>query len=130
MIHVCVTYKMRGCVAAPRVTIRSSLTKTKCTWAPTKRCCSGWCHSWAHLGYLRHIHVVWTWTVVTKANTLLKLKEVGSCSEDATRHVNLTCALSTSLVEELTSTHVLAFYTIKSHDCTCSDIISDIGYAI
>ena len=30
------------------------------------------------------IHMVWTWMILTKANTLLLLKKVGSCSKDCT----------------------------------------------
>ena len=44
---------------------------------------------------LRHIHAVWMQMVITKANALLKLKEVGSHSKDTTRCIDLAHALST-----------------------------------
>ena len=103
LVHVHL-YRMCEHVVAPHVTIHSLLNQTKCTWAPTERHCSpmeavpvgrsaaSW--AWAPLGYLRCIHVVWTLTVITKADALVNLKEVSSCSEDATRCIDLVHAPS------------------------------------
>ena len=38
--YVYVVYEKRGRVVPPCETTRSSLNQTKCTWAPTERCCS------------------------------------------------------------------------------------------
>ena len=40
-----------------------------------------------------HIHMVWMWTVLTKANALLQLKSVGSCSENTLDASIPVCAL-------------------------------------
>ena len=50
---------------------------------------------------LWHVHMVWTWMVLTKANTLLQLKEVGSHSNHAPDALIPACALRSSPFEGL-----------------------------
>ena len=71
--------------------IHSSLNQTKVHMGTNQKALqskgssTGW-ESVELLGLARilwHIHVVWMWMVLTKVNTLLQLKEVGSHGKDA-----------------------------------------------
>ena len=74
--------------------------------------------------------MVWMWAVITKPNTLLKLKEVGSHSKDATRCIDpavLRVPNPSKFLGRRTNQHSRAgFLYKKSHDHMRSDITHDI----
>ena len=125
-------YKKCGHMVRPCMMAHSSLNQTKVHMGTNQKVLqsygsvTGW-ELAALLGLTRilwHVHKVWTWMVLTKANTLLGSRLP---QQACTRCID-TCmcfeifTLRRSQVKEPTGTHVLAFYAKSHMTCMCSDI--------